>query len=119
MWFFVAVLVLWGATATMASWPYYTLPDIVDWGWWTFHLYACSIAAMTEDFTTLASRVMGLLGYTLIVVYYVTMSATYLQFIPSNDEYASLWPSVFLSVNLAGPILLITVGCAASAVQRR
>ena len=119
MFFFVAVLILWGSTATMASWSSWVLPPVVDWAWWTFHLYVCGIAALSESFTTLQARLMGLFGYTLLVVYYTTQHETFMEFLPESADHPALWASVFLTVNLLGPVLLVTVGCLGAAVQQR
>ena len=119
MWLFVAVLVLWGSTVTMDQWDNWVLPDIVQWAWWTFHLYACGIASTTGRYLNLAEKVMALFAYCLVVIYYRTMSDTYLGFLPADADNPDLWPTIFLAVNLLGPLLLITVGLLAPAVQRR
>ena len=119
MWFFVAVLILWATTATMARWDPWVLAPIVQWFWWTLNLYVCAAAALSDRFTTLESKLLGLFGYCLVAVYFTTMGETYLEFLPSSTDNPDLWPSIFLSVNLIGPMVLITVGCLGPAVQSR
>ena len=119
MWFFAAVLILWGSTAFYGEWDSWVLPPVVEWAWWTFHQYTVGAAALSENFTSLASRVMGVLGYTLLVIYYTTMSATYITFLPTDSTNVDLWPTIFMMVNLVGPIVLATAGCLQPAVQRR
>ena len=119
MWFFVAVLVLWGTTFQLAAWEHWVLPPVTQWAWWTFMLYVCGIAASTGRYLSLAERLMALFGYCLVVVYYRTMTETYLQFLPTDSNNPDLWPTVFMAVNLLGPLLLVTVGLLAQGVQRR
>ena len=118
MWFFAAVLVLWGSTFELARWDAWVLSPVTQWAWWTFNLYVCGIAAATGSFTSLAERLMALLGYSMVVIYYLTLSDTYLEFLPTDAGQPDLWPSVFLTVNLLGPLLVTTVGLAAQGVQR-
>ena len=119
MWFFVAVLILWGMTATMARWDPWVLAPIAQWTWWTFHLCVCGVAATTERFLGLAEKIMGLFGFCLVVIYYRTMADTYMQFVPSNEDHPDLWAAIFMVVNLLGPLVLITVGVLSTTVQRR
>ena len=119
MWFLTSTLVLWGATATMGRWDYDVLAPVVQWTWWTFNLYACGAAAMREAFTSLLTKVAGVVGYSLLVIYYTTMSETYAGFLPTSTDNPELWPQLFLAVNLVGPMLLVTVGCLSAAVQTR
>ena len=119
MWFFVAVLILWGSTAYYGEWDPWVLPPVAAWAWWTFHLYLVAAAALSESFMTLGARVMGVMGYTLLVIYYTTMSATYMTFLPADATNVDLWPTIFMMVNLVGPLLLVTAACVAPAVQRR
>ena len=118
MWFFVAVLILWATTVQMEEWPVWLLPKTVEWTWWTFHLYLCGIAASTGRFLTTAEKVMGLFGFCLVVLYYRTMSGTYMEFLPSNETHPDMWAAVFTVVNLVGPIILISTGVLKTAVQR-
>ena len=119
MWFLAAVLVLWGTTATMGRWDYEVLAPVVQWTWWTFHLYACAAAAMREAFTSLLTKISGVVGYSMLVIYFTTMSETYLVFLPTDAANPELWPLVFLAVNLVAPMLIVTAGCLRSAVQTR
>ena len=119
MWFFVAVLVLWGTTFEMARWDHWVLPTVTEWTWWTFSLYVCGIAAATGRFISLAEKLMGLFGFCLVVIYYRTQSDTYMQFVPSNEAHPDMWAAIFMVVNLLGPLILITVGVLSPAVQRR
>ena len=118
MWFFLAILLLWGATATYSNWDPWVVQDIVKWGLWTAHLYAVATAALYEPKSDLLSSVACMLGYSLFAIYFVSMSATYLTFLPHDPGNPNLWPTVFLSINLVGPILLTTVGCMSAGVQR-
>ena len=102
MWFFAAVLILWGSTATMASWDHWVLTPIVEWGWWTWHLYVCGIAAASGRYRTVAEKVLGLFGFCLFAVYYRTMAETYIEFVPVDVDHPELWPMLFLAVNLVG-----------------
>ena len=119
MWFFLAVLVLWGTSAVLGRLEPYVLPPLVQWGWWTVCLYLCGTAACTEAYGTLPSRMLGLFGFTLVVVYYTTMADTYMKFLPVDASNQNLWPTVFLAMNLLGPLLLVSVGCMGAAIQRR
>lgn len=119
MWFSVAVIVLWGTTVIAGGWNPSVLPLVVKWGIWTIVLYVVAAAAIAEPFRDVLSRVAGMLGYTLFAIYFVTMSGTYLTFLPYDEANPDLWPSVFLSVNFLGPFILTTFGCAATGFQRR
>ena len=119
MWFFAAVLVLWGTTATIGRWDTAILPPVVAWGWWTATLYACGAAALADSFRTLMSKLSGLFGYTLLVIYYTTQAGAYLALLPTDAARPDLWPTIWLAVNLLGPLTLATLGCLASGVQRR
>lgn len=121
MWLFAAVLVLWGSTFELARWEHWVLSPVTLWTWWTSLLYVCGIAA-TCPVRSLADRVMGLFGYCLVAVYYLIMSTTYMEFLPADPANPDLWPTLFLTVNLLGPLLVITVGLVAGGspiVQRR
>ena len=118
MWFFLAVLLLWGTTTTLGRQGAWVLPPHVLWGWWTASLYLCATAAIYETYTTFLAKVMGLFGFTLVVVYYTTMAGTYMAFLPSDADSPNLWPTVFLSVNLVGPLMLVSVGCMRATIQR-
>ena len=119
MWFFGSVLILWATTVTMERWDPWVLPLHARWVWWTFCLYACGLAALHEQFQTLPTKIMGIFGYCLVVFYYTTMSTTYIYFLPHDADHPDLWATVYLTVNLLGPLVLITVGCLGPAVQRR
>ena len=119
MWLFLAVVVLWGTTAMLGWQDQVGLPPLLPWGWWTLSLYLCGTTAVITSYATLADRVMGLLGYTLFVVYYTSMSGQYLKFLPSDADNPNLWPTVFLSVNIIGPLLLVSAGCMRATIQRR
>ena len=119
MWFFAAVLILWGSTFEMARWADWVLPIVTEWTWWTFNLYLCGIAAATGRFLSLAEKVMGLFGFCLVVIYYRTMSGIYMEFVPSNEDYPDLWAAIFMVVNLLGPLVMITAGVLSTTVQRR
>ena len=118
MWFFLAVLLLWGTTAVLGRQDEWVLPPVVVWAWWTTCLYLCGVAATGDTHETLQSRVTGLFGFTLFVVYYTTQAATYLAFLPADETSPNLWPTVFLAVNLLGPILLVSAGCMRATIQR-
>ena len=119
MWFFLSVLILWSTTIEVARWDEHVLPTMTEWTWWTFNLYVCGIAATSARFLSLAEKVTGLFGFSMLAIYYRTMSATYMTFLPTNAEHPDLWPSIFLVVNLLGPLLLATVGVLQPAIQRR
>ena len=119
MWFFVAVLVLWGFTFELSRWEDWVLSPVTLWTWWTCCLYVCGIAAATGRFLSLSERIMGMFGFCLVVIYYRTMSETYLKFLPTDAGNPDLWPTVFLAVDLLGPLLLVTVGLLSTSVQRR
>ena len=118
MWFFFAVLTLWGTTAILGRQDDWNLPPLVLWSWWTASLYLCGTAAITETYTTLQARLMGLFGFTLFAVYYSTQHSAYLALLPSDTASPELWPTVFVAVNLLGPILLVSAGCLRATVQR-
>ena len=118
MWFFLAVVLLWGTTAMLGRQDDWVLPPLVQWGWWTTSLYLCGAAVIGGGSTRLENKVGTLFGFTLVVLYYTTMSGTYLTFLPSDMNNPNLWPTVFLSVNLVGPILLVSVGCMSTTIQR-
>ena len=119
MWYFVAVLVLWGTTVELAGWQDWVLSPITLWTWWTFNLYVCGIAATTARYVTLGEKLLGLFAFVLVVAYYRTMSDTYMGFIPEDASNPDMWPTIFLSVNLVGPLLLATVGPITSAIRRQ
>ena len=118
MWFFLAVLVLWGTTVLVGRQNEAVLPPLLQWGWWTLSLYLCGAAAFSSAYATLQDRVMGLFGYTLFVVYYTTMARAYMEFLPSDTDSPNLWPTVFLAVNLLGPLVLVSAGCMRAGIQR-
>ena len=62
---------------------------------------------------------MGLFGFCLVVIYYRILPDTYMQFLPTDADHPDLWPSVFMVVNLLGPLVLITVGLLKATVQTR
>ena len=117
MLFFLAVLLTWGTTAVIARQAEWVLPDLLVWSWWTICLYGCGVASLRDKFQTLQSRVMGALGFSLFVVYYTTMSAVYLTFLPSNPDIPNFWPTVYMTVNLLGPLLMVSAGCMRAAIQ--
>ena len=118
MWFFIAVIVLYGTTAYLGRQDSAVLPSLVQWGWWAVALYACGLTANLTTFLTLTDRMAGLFGYTLFLVYYMTQSATYTKFVPTDSANPELWPTVFVAVNLIGPVILVSVGCIGVAVQK-
>ena len=117
MWFFLAVLFLWGTTAVLGRQDEWVLPPLVEWGWWTVCLYTCGTAAVSERFTQLHTRVMGLFGFSLLAVYYTTMAGQYMEFLPTDADNPDLWPTVFLTVNLLGPLTVVSLGCMRATVQ--
>ena len=119
MWFFAAVLILWGSTATMAQWETWIINPIWLWGLWTVNLYTCAAAAMIEKLSSFTTKLAALFGYTMIVVYYTTMGETYLELLPTSTTNPDLWPTVFLAVNLVSPMVMITAACMGNLVQRR
>ena len=119
MWFFIATLILWGSTFQLADWERWVLSPVTQWAWWTFTLYVVGVAATTGRFLSLAERLMGLFGYCLVVIYYRSMADTYLKFLPTDADNPNLWPTIFLAVNLLGPLLLVTAGLLSTAVQTR
>lgn len=119
MWFFVAVLILWATTAYSTELEEWQIQPLVQWAWWTFTLYVVGIAAATGRFLSLSERLMGLFGFCLVVIYYRTMAETYLKFVPTDADNPDLWPTIFLAVNLLGPLLLVTVGLLSTAIQSR
>ena len=119
MWFFAAVLVLWGTTLQLAGWDDWVISPVTEWAWWTCSLYVCGVAATTTRFLSLADRLMGVFGFALVVIYYRTMPDTYLEFVPTSETNPDMWPTIFLVVNLVGPLLLITVGLIQTAVRER
>ena len=118
MWFLASVLLLWGTTVMLARWDDHILPAIIQWAWWTASLYVCAVAALAEPFRDLHAKVMGMFGYSLVVIYYTTVTAVYTSLVPVDAGRPDLWPTVFLTVNLMGPLALITLGCLSPAVQR-
>ena len=117
MWFFAAVLILWGSTYELGRLDAWVLTPVTLWAWWTFNLYVCSAAASYCRFSSLAEKLMGLFGFCLVVVYYQAMSVSYMEFLPTDPGSPDLWPTIFLTVNLLGPLILITAGLASQAVQ--
>ena len=116
MWFFLAVLLLWGTTAVLGD-HQDRFSDLVQWCWWTVCLYLCGCAAVAERFESLAARVMGVFGFTLLTLYYTNMSGDYMDFVPHDPANVDFWPTVFLTVNLLGPLLLVCAGCMRATVQ--
>ena len=119
MWFFSAVLVLWAATVIVGRQDEAVLPPVVQWGIWTMALYAPGVAAIEESWQTLHAKVLGVFGYVLLTAYYTTQMSAYLALLPTDADQPDLWPAVFLSVNLVGPLAVATYGCVSPAVQRR
>ena len=119
MWFFVAVLLLWGTTFELARWESAMLPPVTRWMWWTCVLYVCGIATTSERYVRMADRIMGLFGFCLLMIYYRIASDTYITFLPTDADNPDLWPTVFLAVNLLGPLALVIAGLMSNAVQRR
>ena len=119
MWYFLSVLVLWATTFELARWEPWVLSPVTLWTWWTFSLYVVAAAATTGRFQSLTERLTGLFGFAMVVVYYRTMSDTYMKFIPTDETHPDMWPTIFLAVNLLGPLLLIVVGLVQTTVQRR
>ena len=119
MYFLVAVLFLWAATAGLSAEDVFPLPVLVQWVIWTLALYGCGVLALEEKFAELHSRLGGVLGFTMILLYYTTQSAVYMTFLPTDFSNPTLWPTVFLSVNLLGPIMLAIAGCVRATVQGR
>ena len=117
MWFLVATLILYGSTFQLDRWGHWALPDVTLWSWWTFTLYVCGVAAATGTYRTLPDRLMGLFGFCLVILYYRVSWDTFIKFLPTDMDNPDLWPMIFLAVNLLGPLLLITVGLLAPAVQ--
>ena len=118
----MAVLLLWVSTALLPGLQQggAFLPLLV-WAIWTLILFLCGWAAWTDDYlATLINRVAGLVSYTMLVIYYITMQATYLAFIPTDltPDNPDLWPTLYLVINLAIPSLLVTTGIARTAVQK-
>ena len=118
MWFFIAVVLLWVTTALLGRQDDWVLPPTVQWGWWTVALFACGWAASRGVFLNLSDRLAGLFGYTLFLFYYITQSATYLTFLPTDSANPDLWPTMFAAANLVGPFILASAGCVAATVQR-
>ena len=118
MWFFLAVLLLWGTTSILGRQDEFILPPLVQWGWWTASSYLCGVAAIKESFTSLQDRLMGLFGFTMFVLYQTSQVDTVLDFLPTDASNPDLWPTVFLAVNLLGPVLLVCAGCMKATVQR-
>ena len=121
MLFFGSVLLLWMLTVLLTGLPDSAVPPVGAWAIWTLCLYLCGGAALAEPFRTLTARLCGVLGYSMVVIYYIHMPGTYLPMmggLPTAAPHPNLWPTVFLAVNLLGPLALITVGCLSPAVQR-
>ena len=114
MWFFITVLLLWATTAIQGRLDAVVLPPLALWGWWTVTLYLCGVAALNEPFETIQARLMGLFGYAMLALYYVTMAGLYMEFVPTSSEHPDMWPTV----NLVGPLLLATLGCMRASLQR-
>ena len=119
--FFLAVLFLWvvtvaygGEVSVLAG-----LPPISLWGLWTAALYLVCWIALETKFTSFQDKMSGLLGYTFVVIFYITMSETYLTIIPSDSDpdHPNLWATVFLAVNMLGPIVMISAGCMRATIQ--
>ena len=96
----------------------FILPPLLKWIWWTVTLYACGASAIASPYEQLQEKIMGVLGFTLVVCYYTTMSDAYMALLPASAEHPDLWPSAFVSVNLIGPVLLMFAGCARATIQR-
>ena len=118
MWFLAATLILFGSTFELDRWGHWALPEVTLWAWWTFQLYVCGVAAATGRYMTLPDRLLGLFGFALMVVYYRVAWDTFIKFLPTDAANPDLWPTIFLTVNLLGPLLVTTVGLLAPAVQR-
>ena len=119
MMYFLAILVLWAVTALLERQGAGLIPDVVQWGIWTVALYLPGVTAIEEDWKAVHARALGIVGYLLIVVYYTTQMDVYLAFLPVDAARPALWPTIFLVTNLVIPLVLVTVGCASPAVQRR
>jgi len=113
---FAAVLLLWLITEAVEAGGAY--PPLLIWALWTSALFLCGAASWADVYLTLTNRVAGLAAYTMLTVYYITMQAEYLQFIPSDADYPDLWPTLYMVINLVSPIGLVTVGILRMAVQR-
>ena len=118
MLFFASVLILWASTSLMGGQDLLVLAPVTQWAAWTFTLYLCGAAALQEGFRTLLSRLLGIFGYNLTAIYYLTQHTTYMDFIPADTANPDLWPAIFFTINLAAPMVLITLGCLGPAVQR-
>ena len=116
---FMAVLLLWVSTGLLPSLQQGgAFPSLLVWAVWTFVLFLCGWAAWTDDYLSLVNRVAGLVSYTMLVIYYITMQSQYLAFIPTNMDYPDLWPTLYLVINLTAPIGLVTVGIVRTALQK-
>ena len=118
MWFFVAVLILWGTTTMLGRQDDIVLPPIVVWGWWTIVLYLPGWAAVEESWATIQAKLFCVFGFFLLTAYFTTQSAIYLPLLPTNADHPELWPSVFLTVNLLGPMVIVVWGCISPVIQR-
>ena len=112
---FATVLVLWVSTEALEAGGAY--PPLLIWALWTLALFLCGAAAWSDVYLTLANRVAGLVAYTMLVIYYITMQTDYLKFIPSDTAYPDLWATLYMVINLVAPIGMVTVGILRTAVQ--
>ena len=112
---FVATVILWATTAVLEG---RELPSpLLTWGWWTAAQYLCAASAWEDAWLTARDRVAGIAAFTLFSAYCIVMQETYVGFVPASELYPDLWPTVYMTMNLALPIGLVISGICRVAVQ--
>ena len=115
--FFAAVIALWATDAFLGRGVGIDLPPLFTWGIWTIALYLPGVAAVEESWVAFHSRLCGVFGYTLLVLFYVRELEGFAGFLPYGDD--PVWRIILLMVNILAPLAVATAGCLSPAVQRR
>ena len=109
MWLLVAVLVLLGSSEVIAGLDDHVLPPVARWGWWTLTLLGCGLASIHAPFGRFHQKAMGLVSVTMFYTSYPLLWDTYVGMIPAEPADFP-WTTVFLTVNVILPLILVTIG---------
>ena len=118
MWFFLSVLMLWGMTAVLGRQEDWFLPPFLIWGLWTACQYSCALLSFQGGYKAFYTAIATGFGFTLVLIYYSTQAAIYMEFLPKDAANPNLWPDLFLYLNLVIPLFMMLIGCLSHAVQK-
>lgn len=118
MWFFIAVLILWGSTTVILGQDEAILPPIIQWGWWTITLYLPALAAIEESWESVLSRILAVVAAFMLVAYFTLEIDNYITLLPTDADSPDLWPTIFVFANLLGPWFGVLYGCSKPLILR-